>query len=316
MKNIRKILKTTGIVLGAGLVTCAVASNAFYNIGLKRQRPKKNGKSKKQQEPDAYEEIIEQSREWFGDQNPEVVSIESFDGLDLAGYYLACEDAKRTVICVHGYRGSGIRDFAYIARFYHEHQCNVLLIDQRGHGASEGEYVDLGVKARFDCVKWAEYVVELTGPGLPIYLDGVSMGAATVLMAGGLELPESVRGIIADCGYTSPWDEAKHACKTHFHLPAYPTVFLLNLQCRLRAGYSLREASPIEAMEKCKIPILFVHGEDDDFVPPEMSRLNYEAYAGEKQIEIVPHAKHAVSYMVDTERCNQVLLEFFEKHDQ
>ncbi|MDD4433865.1 MAG: alpha/beta hydrolase, partial [Parabacteroides sp.] len=285
MKNTTKILAG---VLGGGVAATLILSNIFYNIGLKRPTQKKHKKAERSNKELALQTKLDSYRQWFRDQNPEKITIESFDGLKLTGYYLPCENAKRTVICVHGYHGEGIRDFAFIGKFYYEYGSNVLVIDQRGHGESEGNYVDMGVKARFDCKQWTELINARTNGATPIYLDGVSMGAATVLMAGGLELPDTVHGIIADCGFSSPWDQVQYACRQVFHLPVFPTAYLLNLQCRLRAGYSLREASPAEALKNCKIPILFIHGEDDDYVPPTMSQINYDACAGEKQIEIVP----------------------------
>lgn len=259
-----------------------------------------------------YMPLFNEGMEWFKSQNPETVSMVSFDGLKLYGSLLPCKNARRTVLCMHGWRGGSIRDFSCILCFYHEQGCNLLLPDQRAHGESEGKYICFGVKERFDCRDWAQYIYERFGSDLPIYLDGISMGAATVLMASGLQLPENVCGIIADCGFTSPRDIFVHVVKSYFHLPAFPVVNLVGLFCKRQAGFDISDASTIKAMRQNQIPTIFIHGDKDKFVPCLMSRQNADACAAEKSIDIIPGARHGESYLIDTERCQKKLVEFFD----
>lgn len=259
----------------------------------------------------SYENEIKKEKEWLAAQELEQVSIKSRDGLKLNGYYLPCENAVRTIVCVNGFRGNGKKDFLMVSRFYHEHGSSILMIDQRGCGLSEGEMC-FGVMGRYDCISWLQYLVGRLGDEMPLYLDGVSMGAATVLMASELDLPENVKGIIADCGYTTPWEIMKYASNHIFHLPAFPMLPITNFVYYIRNGYSMKDASATEAVKNSKVPILFVHGAADDFVPTEMSRVNYEACKSPKHIEIIEGAAHAMSYMVEKEHCEEVILKFFE----
>lgn len=288
----------------------ALAAGCAYLYRFAFVKPKLN-EDRIDQNMLPYEAEIKAEKEWFATQDVEQVSVKSRDGLKLVGYYFPCENAVRTIVCVNGFRGSGKKDFLMVVRFYHTNGCNVLMVDQRGCGLSEGEMC-FGVMGRYDCISWLQYLTNRFGSTTPFYLDGVSMGAATVLMASCLDLPENVKGIIADCGYTTPWEIMKYASKHIFHVPAFPMLPITNLVYYIRNGYSMRDASATEAVKNSKVPILFVHGDADDFVPTEMSRTNYEACTAPKHIEIVAGATHAESYMVAKKHCEKVLLKFFD----
>lgn len=260
-----------------------------------------------------YEKIILEGRDWVNNHNPELVSITSDDGLQLMGHLIRAKDPKRTVLCVHGFRGQGIFDFGAVCSFYYEQDCNLLIIDQRAHGASEGKYITFGIKERYDVVKWISFLNEKIGDKLPIILDGVSMGAATVLMVSGLELPSNVSGIIADCGYTSPREIFAHVAKEYYHLPEFPLISIFGLLCRVVAGFDMNETNTKEALAKNTRPVLFVHGESDRFVPLYMSRENYESCRAERYIETVPGAGHGQSYLVQKEHCQEKIKEFFDR---
>ena len=244
----------------------------------------------------------------------EEVEITSFDGFKLRGRFVAAENAKRTVLCVHGYQSRGSRDFGCVWKYYNSIGCNLLVIDHRACGKSEGDYITFGVKERFDVASWAEFAASKT-PDLPIFLDGISLGGATVLMASELPMPKNVVGIVADCGYTSPWDICRHVVNHYMKLPAFPSLNVANLYCRIFAGFSLKETSAQKALEKNEYPVFFLHGGKDDFVPTEMGRINYEAARGEKELHIVEEAGHGLSYLIEPERCEKALNDFFLRFD-
>lgn len=299
------IIALFGLIYGANcLFLFAMSRNGVPKKVLKEDA-KNNGWQK-------YMPLIEEGSRWFMEKQPTPMDLISEDGLHLKGYLLTREDAKRTVICVHGFHGAGIKDFGAIAKFYYEHQCNVLLFDQRAHGESQGRFICYGVKERYDLLGWIRKVNETVGPDLPIYLDGVSMGGATVLMATELELPSNVVGIVADCGFTSPHDIFVHILKNNVRIPKYPILFFANIICRIRAGVWFKEADTLRALQKNEIPVLFIHGDIDDFVPTEMTEQNYEACKGKKELVLVEGAGHALSYYTDQEGVKQKIMEFMQ----
>ena len=259
-------------------------------------------------------EEIDREMAWFRAQKPEELTIRSRDGLKLCGSYLEAPDAKACMLLCHGYRSRGGLDFALVLRTLYEHGCSVLVIDQRAHGRSEGKYIAYGVLERYDCQQWAWFLHAKLGGRVPIFLEGMSMGASTVMMAAELALPPSVVGIIADCGYNSPWEELRHCIKYRYHLPVFPVLPLTELMCRLVAGYSLKGASAAASLANSPLPLLIIHGMDDDFVPATMTAENYAAAAGEKRQILVPGARHALSYLVDRERLEKELMDFIDSH--
>ena len=241
----------------------------------------------------------------------EDVFITSFDGLRLhAKFYAASERKAPVQIMFHGYKSSAERDFCGGLREGIDGGFNVLLVDQRAHGESEGKYLTFGVNERFDCLSWASYAAERFGNDVKIYLYGISMGAATVLMASALPLPKSVSGIVADCGYTSPKAIICSVLRDH-HVPAVPVYAVARLGARLFCGFDLDAASAPDALSRSHIPVLFIHGDDDRFVPCRMSRENFEASAAEhKKLLIVHNAGHGLSYMLDRPAYLSALHEF------
>ena len=243
----------------------------------------------------------------------EDVFITSFDGLRLhAKFYAASERKAPVQIMFHGYKSSAERDFCGGLREGIDGGFNVLLVDQRAHGESEGKYLTFGVNERFDCLSWASYAAERFGNDVKIYLYGISMGASTVLMASALPLPKSVSGIVADCGYTSPKDIIFSVLRDH-HVPTAPVYAVARIGAKLFCGFDLDSASAPEALSHSRIPVLFIHGDDDRFVPCRMSRENFEASAAErKKLLIVPNAGHGLSYMLDRPAYLSALHEFLE----
>lgn len=239
------------------------------------------------------------------------VSITSDDGLKLLGRYYHTADDAPVVIGFHGYRGTPSRDFSGGALTYINAGLNLLLIEERAHGGSEGHTITFGVKERYDCLQWIEYARERFGDGVPIVLAGISMGAATVLMASGLDLPPNVRCVIADAPYTSPKAIIRKVCGDMKIPPdiAYPFLWL---GARLFGGFRLTEADASEAVTHAKIPILLIHGEDDRFVPCDMGR---QIAAANPAIEFhtFPDAGHGLSFLVDKPRYERIVADFLDR---
>lgn len=245
----------------------------------------------------------------------EQVAIRSRDGYVLRARWYPAEGARRTVILAHGWHSAWNTDFSLSAPILHELGCNLLLIDQRCHGESGGDLISYGIQERYDILSWLDYLEECH-PGLPVYLCGISMGAATVLMTAELPVAERVSGIIADCGYSTPDEIVSLALRDALGGMTTPTLAAVNLNCKLRAGFTLKDASPVEAMAKNKeIPCLFIHGDEDDFVPVRMSLENYYACQAPKEILLVHGAGHGLSFVVDPERYVSKIAEFFDAWD-
>ncbi len=266
--------------------------------------------------PKAESEITrrsEEGREWM-DHFParQDVAITAKDGVTLTGHYFEHPKAKRIVLMFHGWRGSWDGDFGAFGKALYERGSSLLVVEQRAHGTSGGKYIGFGIKERYDCKKWTEYVVGEHGDRhLPIYLAGVSMGAATVLMATELHLPTQVKGIIADCGFTTPYEMVKIFARKVMRIEESVILEGINRVCKRVAGYSFKEGSTLSAMRKCKIPVFFVHGTRDNFVPAEMTKRNYEACGAKKHLLFVEGADHVQSFLVNPKLYLRELDEFF-----
>ena len=259
-----------------------------------------------------YREMVKNGLAYIDAHEQESVTTTSFDGLKLHGLYLPTPNARATILCFHGYRAVGLQDFAPMPEFYHSLGLNVLIVDQRACGKSEGKYTTFGILERYDVLAWAQYL-EQQLHGMPLLLDGLSMGASSVMLAADLPLPKSVCGIVADCGFTSPWDIIAHCGKQWFHIPAFPMVHLLSGVAYLRFGGGYRSCSTLTSLANSTIPLLLLHGADDDFVPTYMSEQNFNAAAGMKRKCIVPGAGHGMSYLVEQKRCQQELRDFVDR---
>ena len=260
-----------------------------------------------------YKKMMDEGYAWLSEQKTEQVTITSFDGLKLRGTYLPVENARACVILFHGYRSWGLRDFAPLLPFYAEHGLSSLVVDQRACGESEGKYITFGIKERQDALHWARYVDQRFDGKLPIILDGISMGATTVMMTADLPLPDSVAGLISDCGYTSPHDIIAHCAKKWFNLPSFPLVDILSLVTKAVAGFGYRDCCTLDTLAHSSKPIFFIHGGADDFVPTYMTEKNFLAAKNCKGKLIVPEAGHGLSYMKDMMGCRQALLTYVKQ---
>lgn len=287
---------TTAVLLLIIVVAASVIMfrTAFVRDSEKNKFVMKHGADK---EWDKLRKSINEATETLKAFPHEMIYTTSKDGLKLAGYYFPCEDAVSTVICAHGFKSTGFWDFSAFAIFMIKNSFNVLLICERACSASEGKYIGYGITERYDILSWVQRINEVNGADEDIVLAGISMGCSTVLMASGLKLPENVKAIIADCGYTRPCDILKNALKKTFHLPPFPIYNIAKLFLRLSAKINIEEYSTLDALKTNKIPVFFVHGGSDAFVPKEMTLNNYEAAVCEKEIFIAEGADHGQSFI-------------------
>lgn len=300
------------------IVTAAVVIAGFYFYGVAIKRAPKeflgNSPDLKVDPPVAGPSWGE-GKEWISRQTFQELDLRSEDGLDLKGYYLPSDRARgRTAIIAHGYSGQG-KDMGAYAKFYYESLgYNVLMPDARGHGASKGDYIGFGWHERRDYLKWIQYILQITGSEAQIVLHGVSMGGATVLMTSGEELPEQVKAIVADCAYSSVTAQLSYQLKRLYKLPGFPFVPVASAVTKLKAGYRFSEASALKQVHKAKVPILFIHGEADTFVPFAMLAELYEACQSPKEKFVVPGAGHGLAYDTHKEAYKERVGAFVTRH--
>ncbi len=240
----------------------------------------------------------------------EKFSITSFDGLELHAKYYQHTPGAPIELMFHGYRGYAERDLCGGVQRCFALGHNAFIVDQRASGDSQGNVISFGINESKDCHAWLELMISHFGPDVKIILTGISMGASTVLNAAGSPLPKNVIGVLADCGFTAPAAIIKKVIRD-MKLPenlAYPFV---KLGARLFGRFDLEEITSIEAVRHCPVPVIFFHGEEDAYVPCEMSRLNYEVCTSRKKLVTIPDAGHGLSYVVAPEYYLQQMRNFF-----
>ena len=261
-----------------------------------------------------YSDMIRENMERIDAAPHTNVTVTSFDGLTLSARLYPAEHSRGVIAVFHGYRSSSLRDYACAVDMYRGFGFDVLMVDQRAAGNSEGNVITFGVKERQDTLAWARFLHERYGADTPIFLSGLSMGAATLMMASSLPLPENVRGIVADSGFTTPAAIIGTVAERDFHLPRQLTLPFLNAVSRLFGGFGLYEADALDALANTRIPVLFIHGEADSFVPCDMSRHAFEACASPKRLITVPDAEHGCGYLIEPERLTAELNDFFNEY--
>lgn len=253
--------------------------------------------------------------EWFNQQEFEKFTITNEKGQNLRGRLLRPDTPSDIyAFCCHGYRSSGRGEYKLMTKFFHDMGWNVFLIDHTASGDSDGKYIGFGYYESRDALLWLDFLIKTFGADIKIFLEGISMGSATVMMMTGSEkLPDNVKFTVADCGYTSVWDEFAHNLKAA-HIPEFPLINGTNFFNKTISGYDIRDAAPIESVAKAKIPMLFIHGNKDNFVPTEMVYRLYQASSAPyKDLLIVEGADHAKSYPTDSAAYEAKVKEFAEK---
>lgn len=299
------------IIIAALILTAAAISYYAYRKAFlsdrKRQEDWDGFIRRAGEEGPQVRELMEQLKEITAED----VFINSFDGLKLHGRYYHVKDGAPLDIQFHGYNGNAMRDFCGGNKISRKSDHNSLLIDQRAHGMSRGKTISFGINERKDCLSWVRYAVERFGEDTEIVLSGVSMGAATVLMASDLGLPKNVKAIVADCGYSSPKAIINKVMRDS-GLPdklMYPFVWL---GAMVFGKFNLTESSAVSAVSESDVPILIIHGGTDDFVPCYMAEEIYKACRSEKKLLIVPGAGHGMSYLVDKDLYEKTVKDFIK----
>ena len=291
MKRFKKITISIFIVLltlfigGSSLVGVL-----FYNLALNANY------SKDIIYAEYNDENLNDAQKWLEEKsNYSDKYIESYDKLQLHSYVVS-QNSNKWAIVVHGYGGSG-KLMSDKSKYFYDMGYNVLIPDLRGHGKSEGDYIGMGWKDRLDIISWINFIIK-ENPNAEIVLHGTSMGAATVLMTSGENLPSNVKAIVANCAYTSAWDEFSYQLETYLKVPSSYILNVTNMVTKLKAGYSLKEASALECVKKATVPILYIHGDKDKFVPYSMMDKLYDATISPKEKLTIEGGEHANSDLV------------------
>ncbi len=260
-----------------------------------------------------FAQHIQNSDRWLKQHQAQDVYVKSHDGYMLHGLWVPAPNARGTVLLAHGYRSTMLVDFGLIFEVYHNLHLNLLIPEQRCHGKSEGGFITFGVKESCDMQKWIDLHNEKFGEQQMI-ISGLSMGASTMLYLADQQLPRNVKGIIVDCGFTSPAAILSKVFTSVIHLPAIPFIWAADLFARIFAGFSLYEKDSRKTLADSKYPVLMIHGLADDFVPAYMTQQGYDACTCEKEIFLVEGAGHGTSYLQDTQGYQQIVKSFLNQY--
>ena len=258
-----------------------------------------------------YYEFMVASERWLKEHRAQSVYTTGKDGIRLHALWVPAENSQGTVLLAHGYRSTMLLDFHLAFSLFHTLGFNILVPEQRTHGHSGGNYITFGVKESGDMARWIDYHNHHLCQN-PVVLFGISMGASTMLYLADRCLPENVKGIIADCGFTSPAAILSCVYKKLIHLPPAPTVWAADLFARVFAGFSFYEKDTRKILASSRLPVLMIHGEADSFVPCEMTRQGYAACAGKKTLLTVPEAEHGMSFLAGGYQYTAAVLDFLK----
>ncbi|MFT9005127.1 MAG: alpha/beta hydrolase [Liquorilactobacillus hordei] len=298
-------------VLGTGIASAVLVSEYLFKFAFKRVDYVPEAAADKQKYAESYWKYVE----WFKGVTKEkwTFSIGNEEE-NMSAYFVPSKVGSSNVVIIsHGYKGNG-ETMANYAKMFYDKGYNILLPDDRGHGESAGKYISFGWLDRLDYLKWIAKVIERVGMKSKIVLLGVSMGAATVEMLSGENLPPQVKCLIADCGYSSIHEELTYLLKQQFHLPKYPFYPLVSTINHRRLGYYLDDISSTEQLKKNNLPIFFIHGEKDDYVPSYMALENYRATNSAKELWIVKGASHAESYWINPSEYKKHIDDYLDKY--
>lgn len=304
------------LILGIGILGALLAvliSYLCFRMAFYVPKRKIDSEAIEFPEGKIYEPYRDSMEKWIRETRAmpqESVSITSFDGLVLKGKYFEYAPDAPIELMFHGYRGTAERDLSGGVQRCFQLGRSALIVEQRSSGGSEGNVITFGIYEHRDCLSWVAFMLDRFGPEVKIILTGISMGAATVMMAAGEPLPANVIGVLADCGYTSAKDIIKKVIR-QMGLPANLCYPFVKWGAKMFGRFDLEETSPLQAMQKCTVPVIFFHGESDDYVPCEMSCKNYEACNARKKLVTVPGAGHGLSYIMDVEGYLKAVREFF-----
>ena len=304
------------VIIGIAVILCVlyrVMLNTLCNFTVKRRKEDMVLHPDEDPRLKPYKEAVLKTEDFLKNGKYEKCEIESFDGLKLSAKYFEAENGKATVVMMHGYTAIPDNDVGFIAEYLLSRGYNLLIPRQRSHGESEGEYMTFGALEAKDCADWCRYIDKFRHIG-NIFIYGVSMGASTVMLATAEDLPETVRGYIADCGFTSGAEiierTGRHNLGIWYNLFKNGVMKLI----RKRTGVDMAKADCRKALARTKLPGLFFCGEEDKFVPLFMTEENFKAAGGEKKLLSFPGAVHAQCALVDPERYREEFTAFLEKY--
>ncbi len=316
-KGFRYGLLSFGMLAGVSAAT-AIASAMLYRQTLPRPKGTSEdiiGQFADAEKFEVYMKKMQPVADWGNEQKKEDVFITARDGLKLHAFYIPSKaPCGRLVILHHGFTSNAMDNIIH-AKFFHDLGYEVLLLDLRAHGQSEGRYVGFGILDRFDTLEWIRYAKERFGEDTKIVLHGTSMGGSTVLMALGLdEVQKNVSAVIADCAFTSPAMIFSHVMKQQYHVPVTNPIIRLNgLYSKAAAGYAFTDYSTLEALKNNEVPVLLIHGRKDRFVPVWMSEENFEACHSKKKLLLVDEAGHGSSIFEDPDLYQKTETEFLDE---
>lgn len=313
----RKILISIAVILAFVTILLGVAANFMLDYSLSPINRGKDLKGSWDYMTENYPEL----RQWKDslEQNHALKDtlIYAPDGAKLYGYYVeAPQPTPNTAVIVHGYTDNAIR-MMMIGYMYNKNLgFNILLPDLRYSGRSDGEAFQMGWLDRLDVMLWMDVANEIFGDSTQMVVHGISMGGATTMMVSGEPQPGYVKCFIDDCGYTSVWDQFGKELKGQFDLPEFPLLYVSNWLCGWKYGWTFKEASALKQVAKCRLPMFFIHGEKDDYVPTWMVYKLYEAKPEPKELWVVPGADHARSYLLNREEYTEKVRQFTDKYMQ
>ncbi len=259
-------------------------------------------------------------RQWVDSLNQAQALKDTFilspDGVKLHAYYVAAKQpTRKTAVLVHGYTDNAIRMFMIGHMYNHSLDYNILLPDLRYSGLSEGDYIQMGWNDRKDVMQWMEVAHHIYGDSTQMVVHGISMGGATTMMVSGEKLPSYVKAFVEDCGYTSVWAQFKKELKEEFNLPAFPLLYVANAICQYRYGWNFKEASSLNQVEKCRLPMLFIHGGKDKYVPTYMGEEVFQAKPQPKKLWIEAESAHATSYRTNPQAYTNQVSNFLKEYN-
>ncbi len=301
-----------GIAAGIGALVLLAALGCFLKVFYSPKRKELKEDEFAFPPGEVYVPFYEQMTAWMKDLRTrphEPVSVTSFDGLTLRGAYYEYSPDAPVELLFHGYQGNAERDLAGGVERCFAIGRSVILIDQRGSGKSDGHVITFGINERKDCQTWIDFATKKFGKDRKLIIGGISMGAATVMLAAGEELPENVVCVMADCGYSSAKEIIKKVVR-EMHLPANMVYPFIKLGAKIFGKFDLDKTSPMEAVKRSTTPIVFIHGDTDDFVPYDMSVQLYKACSSKKRLVTIENAGHGLAFPVDRQGYIDALRDF------
>ena len=302
------------LVIFVLLLICFGVGFVIWKMAVPTQKPEKY-RNLPTTDPIEIEirEFVEKVENSLNEMNMEEITIDSYDGLKLHGYFREAESkTNKTIISVHGYHGTAFNTAPIFSHFLVDFNYNILFIDLRSYGKSEGKYTGYGVQDSKDLMSWINYLTDRYNSDIEIALFGISMGGNTVSVLAD-KVPKEVKCIIDDCGYTSPQEEFKYLLKEQMHVPVF-FLFFANIINKIVCHYGFKDVNSVESLKGSKVPVLFISGDSDTFVPTRMTKENYEACTNTKEIKFFKGVEHARSYFLNKEEYKKLVLDFLAKY--